>query len=119
MFRKKYFGFVELPFIDKRKRKGNKKGYYKSFGFIEPLYNKKELSCDWHFTALGNPYDPIVPGLKWDCTYGWNCRSPLFGSERPLKRYWIKKLVSKTDKNLIRKWGNFLYKKKERREKCH
>lgn len=114
MFRRKYFGFVELPCLDRRKRKGNKQSYYKSFGYIEPLYDKDEKSCEFKFTALGNPYDAVVPGLKWDDMYGWDCQFSIFGTERLLKRYWIKKLVSVTDPKLLIKWGNFLFPKIKR-----
>jgi len=115
MFRRKYFGFVELPCLDRRKRKGSKLSYYKSFGYIEPLYDKQEKSCEWQFTALGNPYDYLMPGLIWKDPYGWDCKSSNFGTERLLKKYWIKKLVLKTDPKLLTKWGNFLFPKKERR----
>jgi len=109
MFRRKYFAFVELPCLDRRKRKGSKLSYYKSFGYIEPLYDKDEKSCRFQFTALGNPYDVVVPGLKWDDMFGWNFRFPTSGTDRLLKRYWIKKLVLVTDPKLLTKWGNFLF----------
>ena len=116
MFRRKYFAFVELPWSDRRKRKGNKKGYYKAFGYVEPLYNKNEKSCEFKFTALGNPYDATVPGLIWNNMYGWDCKSSNFGTERILKRYWIKKIVSETDPKLLIKWGNFLFPYKYKKE---